>query len=55
MTTHLQLINIIIIIIIHIFSKNTQMSNLIKIRPVGAELFHVDRQTDMTQLIVFFS
>jgi hypothetical protein len=26
------------------FSKNTQTLNLIKIRPVGAELFHVDGQ-----------
>jgi hypothetical protein len=26
-----------------------------KIRPVGAELFHVDRQTDMTKRIVFFT
>ena len=38
------------------FSKNSQMSNLIKIRPVGAELFHedgrTDRQTDMTKLTV---
>ena len=42
------------------FSKNAQISNLIKIRPVGAELFHADRQTDrqthrrtdVTQLIV---
>jgi len=25
-----------------------------KIRPVGAELFHVDRQNDMTKLIVAF-
>jgi len=25
-----------------------------KISPVGAELFHVDRQTDMTKLIVTF-
>jgi hypothetical protein len=25
-----------------------------KIRPVGAELFHADRQTDMTKLIVAF-
>ena len=25
-----------------------------KIRPVGAELSHVDRQTDLTQLIVAF-
>jgi hypothetical protein len=27
------------------FSKNTQISNLMKIRPVGAELFHAERQT----------
>jgi hypothetical protein len=27
--------------------KNTQISNLMKIRPVGAELFHADGQTDM--------
>jgi len=26
-----------------------------KIRPVGAELFHADRRTDMTKLIVAFS
>jgi hypothetical protein len=25
-----------------------------KIRPVGAELFHADRRTDMTKLIVAF-
>jgi hypothetical protein len=35
------------------------MSNLIKIRPVGAELFHADgrtdRQTDMKKLIVVFA
>jgi hypothetical protein len=41
-----------------IFSKNTQMSNLIKIRPVWAELFHADeqtdRQTELTKLIVVF-
>jgi hypothetical protein len=24
-----------------------QLSNLMKIRPVGAELFHADRRTDM--------
>jgi hypothetical protein len=28
------------------FSKNTQVSNFIKIHPVGAELFHADGQTD---------
>jgi len=27
------------------FSKNTQISNFMKIRPMGAEFFHVDRQT----------
>jgi len=40
------------------FSKNTQISNLIKICPVGAEFFHtnaqVDRQTDFTKLILAF-
>jgi hypothetical protein len=28
------------------FSKNTQISNFMKIRPVGAELFYADRQMD---------
>ena len=28
------------------FSKNTQISNFVKIGPVGAELFHTDGQTD---------
>jgi hypothetical protein len=28
------------------FSKNIQMANFMKIRPVGAELFYVDGQTD---------
>jgi len=28
------------------FSKNTQISKLMKIRPVGAELFLADGQTD---------
>jgi hypothetical protein len=28
------------------FLKNTQTSNFVKIRPVGAELFHVDRWID---------
>jgi hypothetical protein len=32
------------------FSKNIQITNLIKTRPVEAELFHADRQTDMTKL-----
>jgi len=29
-------------------SKNTQILKFIKIRPVGAEFFHADGQTDMT-------
>jgi len=28
------------------FSKNTQMSSLVKIRPVGTDLFHADSRTD---------
>jgi hypothetical protein len=36
------------------FSKNTQISNFMKIRPVGAELFHADGQTDMVKLLVAF-
>ena len=28
------------------FSKNEEIQNFIKIRPVGAELFHQDRHTD---------
>ena len=36
-------------------SENTQKSNLMKIRPVGAELFHADGRTaDMTMTIVAF-
>ena len=38
------------------FSKNLQISNLIKIRPVESELFQADgrtdKHTDMTNLIV---
>ena len=34
------------------FSKNTQIPNFIKIRPVGAELFHADRWADMAKLTV---
>jgi hypothetical protein len=37
-----------------IFEKNFQIWNFMKIRPVGAELFHADGQTDMTKLIVAF-
>jgi hypothetical protein len=41
-----------------IFEKKAQISSFIKIRPVGAELFHADRQTngqtDMAKLLVAF-
>jgi Fe-S-cluster formation regulator IscX/YfhJ len=44
------------------FSRNNQISNFMKLRSVGDELFHVDgridrqtdRQTDMTKVIVAF-
>jgi hypothetical protein len=39
--------------------KRPQITNLMKIRPVGAELFHADGQrdgwSDMTKLIVAFN
>ena len=34
--------------------EKTQISNFMKIHPVGAELFHADRRTEMTKLIVAF-
>ena len=34
--------------------KNTKNSNLMKFRPVGAELFQADGRTDMTKLTVVF-
>jgi len=35
------------------FFKNTPMSNFMKIRPVGAKLFHADRRADRpTKLIL---
>jgi hypothetical protein len=37
-----------------IFGKRGQIPSSIKIRPVGAELFLADGQTDMTQLTVAF-
>jgi hypothetical protein len=37
------------------FLKNTQISNFMKIHPVGAKLFHADEQTDTpTKFIVTF-
>jgi hypothetical protein len=32
------------------FSRNTQIPNFMKIRPLGADLLHADGQTDMTKL-----
>jgi hypothetical protein len=41
-----------------IFSKNTQIKNFMKVRPMSGELFYVHRETgirtDMTKLIVGF-
>jgi hypothetical protein len=34
------------------FRTKAQISNFMKIRPVAAESFHVDGQTDMTKLVV---
>ena len=36
------------------FSKNTQISHLMKAHLVGAELFRADGRTDVTKLIVGF-
>jgi hypothetical protein len=36
------------------FEKKPQISNFIKIHPVGAELFHADGQKNMTKLTVAF-
>jgi hypothetical protein len=36
----------ILIKILGRFSKNSQISNVTKIRPEGAELFFADRETD---------
>ena len=34
------------------FRENTQIPNFMKINPMVAELFHADRQADMTKLAV---
>jgi hypothetical protein len=39
---------------LQIFEKYSQISNFVKIRLLGAELFHADWQTDMKQLIAAF-
>jgi len=36
------------------FEKNPQISNFMKIHPVGAELFHAAGRTEMMKLIVTF-
>jgi len=36
------------------FSKNSQISNFMEIRPFGDEIFHTDRWTEKTKLIVAF-
>jgi len=36
------------------FSIKIQISNFMKIHPVGTKLFHVDRWTDMAKLTVAF-
>jgi len=37
-----------------IFSKNTQISDILKMCPVRADYFHVDGRTVMTKLIFTF-
>ena len=45
--------------ILYRFSKKTQISNFMKIRPLEAELFHADKRTggraNMTKKLVAFS
>jgi len=36
------------------FQKNTQISNFVKIRLVGTELFHADGRRDVTKTTVTF-
>jgi hypothetical protein len=38
-----------------IYRKKTQISNFLKIRPAGGELFHADQQTGMTDANSLFS
>jgi len=35
-------------------SKNTKISNFMKIRHVGAKIFHADERTDTTKVTVAF-
>ena len=41
--------------IFSIFFENSQISNFMKIRPMEAELFHTDGQTDVTKLLYAIS
>jgi hypothetical protein len=34
--------------------RKTEIPNFVKIRKVGTDVFHADRRTDMTKLIVCF-
>jgi hypothetical protein len=36
------------------FLEKVHISNFMKVSPLGAELFHADRRTDMTKLIADF-
>jgi hypothetical protein len=38
----------------NILDKNSQISNYMKIHPVGHEFFHAERRTDTMKLIVVF-
>ena len=40
-------------IFVTVFLKSTQISNFVKIHPAGAESFHADGRTDMTNLSLF--
>jgi len=39
----------------HKFYKNTQKTDLMKIRRVGGELFHAGRRTDMKAAVVLYN
>ena len=41
-------------IFFQVFSKNAQMLNFMKICPLGAEFFHANCRTDITELIIAF-
>jgi len=41
--------------LLYIFSKNTQIPNFMKIRPVRADLFHADRDMKLTVALRHFA